>query len=104
MYHHGNATTVRFLTSHASILLPDGTYVPLHYGDSVPVVISRRGRHNRHGHHPAQRSAIFAGGNITDLNFIGQNIQSADVTSIAALRNITYGTTYGSTEQANGQA
>ena len=98
------STTAPSLTSHASILLPDGTYVPLYYGDSVPVVISAGGDITDMNITLPERSAIFAGGNITDLNFIGQNIQSADVTSIAALRNITYGTTYGSTEQANGQA
>jgi filamentous hemagglutinin family protein len=83
VYTFGTTTVPGLLESHAS--------TPVHTGDEVPVTISAGGDIEDMNITLPKEAAIFAGRDITDLNFVGQNVSSKDVTSITALGNISYG-------------
>ncbi len=78
----GSTNFPSLVVSHASS--PDYT------GDATPVIISADGNIKDMNITLPEAATIFAGGNITDLNFSGQNIQAGDVTSITALGNLVY--------------
>jgi hypothetical protein len=77
-----STATVPDLDSHAS--------TPVHTGDTTPVVITAGGNIEDMTITVPKAATISAGGDITGLNFTGQNVQPGNVTSITALGNILY--------------
>jgi hypothetical protein len=61
---------------------------PLHAGDDAPVVIYAGGDINRGTYTLTKAARLWAGRDITDVIFTGQNNAAGDITSIVAGRNI----------------
>jgi filamentous hemagglutinin len=67
--------------------------VPLHQADAQPISLVANTGGIQSGELTFPKAAnVIAGGNITDLNFNGKNLNASDVTLIAAGGNIDYST------------
>ncbi|MGO9930329.1 MAG: filamentous haemagglutinin family protein [Steroidobacteraceae bacterium] len=77
-------------TGISAIPLPQ---VPLHQADPQPISLVANTGDIEPGELIFPKAAnVIAGGNITDLNFVGKNLNPSDVTLIAAGGNIDYST------------
>jgi hypothetical protein len=84
-----NATYPGYPASSAPNLTSDAS-TPVHTGDPTPVVISAKGDITDMTITLPKMATISAGGSISDLNYMGQNITPTDATSIVAAHDITY--------------
>lgn len=67
----------------------------IHAADAAPALVTAGGDITQLSLRLPKAAQIVAGGDIRDLTFQGQNLNSTDVTSISAGRDITYTTPYG---------
>jgi filamentous hemagglutinin len=67
----------------------------IHAADATPALVTAGGDITQLSLRLPKAAQIVAGGDIVDLTFQGQNLNSTDVTSISAGRDITYSPAYG---------